>query len=244
MEKFIPDPFFNHRIRVRQPETGYRFSMDPFLLCFHIRPRPGDRILDIGCGCAIMPLLLGFRYRDAHILGVEIQEELAGFARSNVEDNGLENRIRILHRDIRSVDLTELDGPLDIIVSNPPYKKKDTGRLNPDPGRALARHEITLSLPVLYSTARRLLKPGGRITIVFPAQRLPEIFTAMSDSGFAPEWLRFIHIRKNEPARLVLASAIKKKRGTFFVRPPLVVTRESGEPTQEYLRMFAARDVV
>lgn len=218
--------------------------MDPLILAAHIMPGPGDKILDIGCGCGIMPLILGLRHRDVRIVGIEIQEELAGFARRNMEENKLKERVRVLHRDLSLLDLEEIQGPSDWIISNPPFKKKDTGRLNPDPQKALARHEIKLDLDSLFSNGKRLLKPRGIITIIFPAQRVADIFSAMAGHGFQPDWLRFIHIRRTEPAKLVLASGIKNGNGPCIVRPPFIINHESGSPTQEYSLIFSGKDEV
>ncbi|MCK5695850.1 MAG: methyltransferase [Desulfobacula sp.] len=125
MAKFSPDPFLGHEIKVSQPENGYRFSMDPFILAGHVQPIGVEKIVDIGCGCAIIPLILAFRYPDTSIIGVEIQKELSWFARQNIIANNLENTIRIIHKDIKNIQVSDINGKADIIISNPPYIKKN-----------------------------------------------------------------------------------------------------------------------
>jgi tRNA1Val (adenine37-N6)-methyltransferase len=226
-------------LTIFQPKTGYRFSLDPLILAAHIHPDPGNRIMDMGCGCGIISLILGARHRDVQITGVEIQEELAFLAQKNAVQNGLESRIHILHQDIRRLSETKTAPPADIIVSNPPYKKKATGRLNPDPGKALARHEITLDIAALVNKAALFIKPGGQLCLIFPAPRLEELVLCLTSAGFHPHWIRFVHFRPAAPAERVLVSAVKTGNAPLTVRPPLYLYHKNGNPTADHLRLLA-----
>ncbi len=170
--------------------------MDPVILAAQVTPFKDCKIIDIGCGCGIIPLILGYRCKDVHIIGVEIQPDLAGFARKNIIENQMSDRIQILNKDIRTTTPHDVHGPADIIISNPPYKKKGTGRQNPDIQKAIARHEIKLELPQFFSSAHRLLKPRGQILFIFPADRLTDIVLGLQLLDFQLDWIQFIHTKK------------------------------------------------
>ncbi len=213
--------------------------MDSLILAAHIQPDPGDRIIDAGCGCGILSLILGARHKEVHILGVEIQQTLALLARKNAARNRLDHRVRILHRDIMSLTLDDISTPADIIISNPPYKKKATGRVNPDAGKALARHEITLDITTLSRKASFLLQPEGQFCLIFPAPRLEELLFCLESSGFRPLWIRFVHFRSTETAGRVLVNAGKIPGKSCTIRPPLYLYNPDGTPTADHLRLLA-----
>ncbi|WP_304511758.1 tRNA1(Val) (adenine(37)-N6)-methyltransferase [Desulfobacula sp.] len=243
MEKFSPDPFFNHEIKVSQPETGYRFSMDPFILAAHIQPAGIEKIVDIGCGCAIMPLILALRWPGLNIIGVEIQKELSGFARQNIIDNRLESTIRIIHEDINNIRVSDINGPAGIIISNPPYIKKDSGRLNPDSQKAIARHEITLDIDMLFYCSNRLLQTRGRLYVIFPADRLPDLVLTMERYKYTPDFIRFVHIKKNSAAKRVILcamknSAVKNSDKPCVIHPPFYIYASENRFSHEYVSMF------
>lgn len=238
METYTADTLFDPPLTIFQPRTGYRFSLDSLILAAHIHPNPMDRIFDLGCGCGIVSLILGARHKDIQITGIEIQKELAWLARKNAAQNGMESRFRILHQDIRKVSLTEMPQPADIIVSNPPYKKKASGRLNPDRGKAIARHEITLDMATLTDRAAHLVKPGGQFILILPAPRLDELVLCLTSAGFAPHWIRMIHFRPAAPAERVLVSAVKSNEISCTTRPPLHLCNPDRSPTEDYLRLL------
>ena len=192
----------------------------------------------MGCGCGIISLILGARHLDVQITGVEIQKELAFAARKNVVQNHLDNRIRIYHQDIRHLSVTEILQPADIIVSNPPYKKKASGRLNPDTGKAVARHEITLDIAALVNKAALFVKPGGQLCLIFPAPRLEELRLCLTSAGFHPQWIRFVHFKPTAPAGRVLVNAVKSDNVSCTIRPPLHLFNPDHTPTEDHLRLL------
>lgn len=213
--------------------------MDPVILAAQVvTPFPNCNIIDFGCGCGIIPLLLGYRFTDVRITGIEIQSQLANFAMENIAANKMSDRIKILNQDIQVTTPLETNGLADIIVSNPPYIKKNTGRLNPNIQKAIARHEIKLELSQLISNAHRLLKPRGQILFIFPADRFPEIVQAMAPLDFQLDWVRFIHTKKKNSAKLMVVSGLKEGHGRCIVRPPLYIYDTDNNPTNEYAAMF------
>ncbi|MDY0222169.1 MAG: methyltransferase [Desulfobacterium sp.] len=195
-------------LKVLQPETGYRFSIDPILLAGHTDPSPNDRIADLGTGCGIIPLIISQGHPGTHITGVEVQASLAAIARKNVEENRLTSRVSILLKDVRELMPADLGGRVDLVVTNPPYIKQGCGRINPDSQRAIARHEVMLTLDQLLAAATRILTPHGRFMIIFPMERLHEVVDKTKRHTLGPSTIRFIHTKKNKPAELFILTAV------------------------------------
>jgi len=238
MQAITSDTFFDGQLQVRQFRNGYRFSIDAVILADHIHPRPGDTILDLGAGCGIISLILAYRYTESTAIGVEIQPELADLARVNARINGMEARIRILCEDMKGLDPARLPGPVDWVVTNPPYRKTDTGRLNPHPQRAVARHEIKVALPDVIAAAERVLKTGGKFATVHTAERMAEVLYLMQSSGIEPKFCRMIHSGSTINAKLVLIEGVKGGHPGMVVPPPLFMYRENGDYTAEIEKML------
>ncbi len=221
MQSFITE-FFN-TVTINQPQEGYRFSIDPFLLCSEIPHLTNQAILDIGCGSGIIPLILKFKNPNIKIYGVEIQKELAGFAKKNVSANSLDQSIKIIHKDIKEIYPQDLDKKIDIIVSNPPYIKENTGRLNPDKQKAIARHELKLNIKDLIRSCKRLLSPNGMVYIIFPAKRISELLAKMNENDIKPSKIKFIHTKKGKKAQFVIVSAINNGAAFPVIAQPLNV---------------------
>ncbi len=248
MDDLTTDAFFNGRVTVFQGRLGYRFSIDAVLLAAHADPRPEDTVVDLGTGCGIIPLLMAFRHPGMRVSGVEIQRKLAEIATLNVRENDMTDRVRILHADIRDLSPTAVSGPVDLVVTNPPFRKTRSGRINPDPEKARARHEVTITLPEVMAAARRLLRTGGRLVTVYPADRGAEVLVGMDRAGIAPKFLRTVHSRDGSEARLVLAAGVKGGQpGGLRIGPPLTVYGDDGSYTDEVQSMFdgkGARDLI
>ena len=239
MEEMTSDTFFQGRIRIKQHRNGYRFSIDAVLLAAHAGLKTGETALDLGTGCGIIPLLLGCRIPDAVIYGIEIQKDLAEMAESNVRENAMEERIHILSGDMKTLRPEMISGHADLVVSNPPYRKIGSGRMNPQSQRAVARHEICATLGDVIQSAQRMLKVSGRFVTIYPAERLAELFAQMHTSGLEPKHLRAVYSGWNTGAKLVIVEGVKRGRPGMKISPPLVIYREDGSYTEEVSRMFS-----
>lgn len=252
MTETTEDTFFEGRIRVRQHRDGYRFSIDAIILAQHAagagpvpegggapnrNPRP-RHVLDLGTGCGIIPLILAIKRPRDRITGVEVQEELARLARDNARENGMADRIAVLHRDLKDVTPDEIGGTVDLVVSNPPYRAPGSGRMNRLGQRAVARHEILAALPDVVGAASRMLGISGRFAVIFPAERLPALLSEMRAARIEPKFLRMVHSRRETWARLALVEGIKGGRPGLAVAPALVIYREDGGYTDEAAGMF------
>jgi tRNA1Val (adenine37-N6)-methyltransferase len=227
------DTFFNGKVALCQTLKGYRFSIDAVLLAAVVHPKPGEVVLDLGTGCGVVPIILAFRYPGVRCIGIELQPSLARLAEQNVTANHMQDQIRILHQDMRSIKQDAIEGPVDWIVSNPPYRPTGCGRMNPDTERAVARHEIHLCLNELMQVCRKVLKTGGRFAVIYPVERLVDLLDEMRSSGIEPKWMQSVHSHKDEAAKLVLVQGMMRSNPGLKVSPPLVIYDDHGRYTRE-----------
>jgi len=238
MDSFTTDTFFNGQVKVKQSRRGYRFSIDAVLLAYHTRPRPGESVLDLGTGCGIIPLLLLFRHPAIRIYAVEIQHQLAELAADNARDNGLQDRMAIIEGDLASLGAERFPSPIDIIVSNPPYRRPNSGRINPDGQRAVARHEIKTTLGDVVHTAKRILRVGGRFITIYTADRLTDMLFLMRENRIEPKYMRMIHSSDKTEAKLFLVEGVHDGRPGMKIDSPVVLYADVGEYTDDVKRMF------
>lgn len=236
LEKFTADLYQPRKIL--QPENGYRYAIDPFILAAQIYFKNARNAVDIGCGCGILPILLADQYPELKIVGVEIQEELAHYARKNVRENNHENRITIITEDIHTYSQKCSFKKNDLVVANPPYKKRGTGRLNPDSGKAIARHEIMLDLPGVIKSAHHLLSTSGHLYIIYPADRLPDIICTAHRFRMGLCFLRFIHTRPDQEAIRVVACLGKTAGTQCRILQPFFIYDLSNKHTDAYFSLF------
>ena len=237
-DRFTQDTFFNGKVTVKQEKLGYRFSIDAVILAHRVRPKPGERIVDLGTGCGIVPLIVGFRHPEVQMFGIEIQKELADIADVNVRENGMEKKIRILCRDIRTIKTAMFKEPVDIVVSNPPFHKAASGRINPNRQRAVARHEIRITLLDVVKAAGDILKRAGLFVLVYTSERLPELVQHMRSCRIEPKNVRFIHSREKSESKIMMMEGVKQGKPGLTVGPPIVIYNEDGTYTEEIEAMF------
>ncbi|MFQ5483831.1 MAG: tRNA1(Val) (adenine(37)-N6)-methyltransferase [Desulfobacterales bacterium] len=238
MGSVTTDTFFNGRVRVSQNQSGYRFSIDAVLLAYHVKPRPNDKVVDLGTGCGIIPVILAHRHPDITLYGVEVQKTLADIAVLNARENRMSDRITIIEKDLKIMEPKMVSGQVDIVISNPPYRRVRSGRINPDPQRALARHEISATLSDIVQAARRMLRSSGRLVMIFPAERITDIIFQMRSSSIEPKYLSMVHSKIDMGAKLVLIEGRKGGRPGMKVAPPLTIYRQDGTYTDAVLNMF------
>ena len=238
MNQFSPDTFFNGHISVKQDKQGYRFSIDAVLLADFSEIRPDRTVVDLGTGCGILPLILAYRNPEARFRGIEIQPALADIARENVIENGLEHRIEIVCADMKTVAAGSFPTPVDIVISNPPYRKADSGRINPNHQRAVARHEIKIKLEELLEVTRSVLRPFGKFFTIYPSDRTIDLISGMRANGIEPKRIRTVHSVQGGEARLVLVEGAKGGRPGLKLLSPLIIYKDRDNYTDEVEAMF------
>ena len=213
------DTFLNGKLRIIQSQRGYRFSVDALLLAEFVSIKDEDLVIDLGAGSGIISLFLATKRKVGFTVGIELQKELASQAQRNVALNELERKIAIIQGDLRHLPLTR--GLADVVVCNPPYGQQRSGRINPDETKAIARHEIAASLDAILAAAKALLKRGGRFTMIYPANRLTEVFTKMRTEGLEPKRLQIIFPDSASYAKLALIEGRLQGRSGLKILPPI-----------------------
>jgi len=214
------DDFMNGSLRLIQSRTGYRFSIDAILLSEFVTIKKGDVVVDLGSGCGIIPLMLLLKKPVRHAYGLEIQWGLAYQTARNAALNNFSRRLSVIMGDIRNPPLSALCA--DVVVCNPPYRRKESGRINPDRQRAIARHEILASLDDILITTKRILRPKGRLAMIYPVERLTDLMTKLRSFDMEPKRLRIIYPGMGSEAKLALIEASLGGNAGLKVLPPLV----------------------
>lgn len=215
----ILDTFVNGRLKVIQPDRGYRFSVDALLLAEFASIKSTDLVIDLGAGCGIISLLIAINRKAKFIFGLEIQKDLASQAKRNVTLNNLDGKIHIIRGDLR--DLPIKPGSAGIVICNPPYRKGKSGRVNPDLSKAIARHEISANLHDILMAGKIILQPGGKLALIYPANRLPEIFSTMTSVGLEPKRLQIIFPDNKSNAKLAMIEGSLHGNPGLHILPPL-----------------------
>lgn len=204
------------------------FGMDAVLLSGFLHVKPGARVLDLGTGTGIIPILTEAKTKAAHLTGLEIQEESADMAARSVAVNGLSEKITICVGDIKEAGRLFGAASFDAVTTNPPYMIAEHGLKNPDAPKAIARHEVLCTLEDVVREAAYVLKTGGSFFMVHRPFRLAEIVRVLSSYGLELKRMRMVHPYIDREPNMVLLEATKGGRPRVKVEPPLVVFKEPG----------------
>jgi len=225
-------------LKLIQSRTWVPFAIDSILLCHFARLHPRERLLDLGTGTGVIPLLLSALHPTAALHGLELQPELADMARRSVAFNGLAERVQIRDGDWRQVTAIYGARAFTAVTLNPPYRRPGTGRLSPVPQRARARHALDGTLADALVAAAACLRDRGRLFLVFPAERLAELLSELRGLRLEPKRLRPVYSAPGREARLVLVEAHKDGRPGLHLEPPLVIYAGDGTYSVEVAQYF------
>ncbi len=225
-------------LRVIQRADAFRFGTDAVLLADFAAPRRHDRVCDLGTGTGIIPLLLYARENTISADAVEIQPDMADMAARSMAMNGLNEKIRVLSGDLRSIRTLLPHARYDLVTCNPPYGKAGGTLLNPDASKRLARHEESCAIEDVACAAAWLLQNGGRLCCVFPAARMIELSDAMRKYRMAPKRIRMVHSRVEKAAHLCLMEGMLDARPGLIIEPSLVIYDENNAYTPELRRIY------
>jgi len=232
------DALFNGKLTVVQEKDGYRFSVDALLLAGLTRVRPEDRVVDLGTGCGVVLLVMAYGQPGREFVGLEIQAELAELATRNVAANGLSDRVRIEHLDFRQSAERFPPGSFDLVVSNPPYRRLASGRINLHVQRAQARHELLGSVADVLAAGGYLLRHGGRLAVVYPAARLGHLLVEVHRNGFGPKELTVVHSKPGSPGCLLHLECRKGGGEQMRINPPLYIYDDRGAYSENMVKMM------
>jgi tRNA1Val (adenine37-N6)-methyltransferase len=233
------DVLFDGKLSLFQSRTGYRFSLDALLLANFVTIKRQEKIVDLGTGNGVIPLVLATLHRSAILTGVELQPAMIERARRNVQLNGLERRIQILSGDVRAGERLAAEASFDVAVCNPPYRKPSSGRISPNDERQVARHETQSELGDFLRAGAFLLRAKGRMAIVYSAVRSVDLLSAMREARIEPKRMRTVHSFAGVEASLVLVEGVKGGRSGVEVLAPLTIYLRGKEYTKEVAAMIA-----
>lgn len=203
----LDDLQLNNMYIIQDP-NGYCFTSDAVLLANNTHIKKGERVCDLGTGSGIIPILLAVKTELNEVVGLELIERQVDMATRSVELNGLTDKVKIVHGDIKEGDKIFGCGSFDVVTSNPPYGKLGRGAIKEDEWKARSMYEVTITLEEVIKTASKLVKYGGRVNIIIKADRLSETLCLMTKYGVEPK--KVINVfRKGNLADTVIVEGLR-----------------------------------
>lgn len=221
-----------------QGQKSFRYGIDAVLLSGYAKVKPGERVLDLGTGTGILPILLAAKTPGRSFTGLEIQKESADMAGRSVALNHLNDRISIVQGDIREAVSIFGAASFDVVVSNPPYMIGRHGLTNPDPAVAIARHEILCSFRDIAKQTSRILTDRGRFYLIHRPFRLAEIMCTLKEYRLEPKRMRLVYPFADKEPNMVLLEACKNGNPRIRVEKPLIVYERPGVYTREIREIY------
>lgn len=232
------DELHRNQYKIIQNTNKFCFGMDAVLLSGFAKVLPGEKVLDLGTGTGIIPILLEAKTKGEHFTGLEIQEESADMARRSVAMNNLEDKVDIVIGDIKEASAIFGLASFDVITSNPPYMNHNHGIVNPGEAKAIARHEILCSLEDVIREASKALKSNGRFYLVHRPFRLVEIITTLTAYKLEPKRMKLVYPYVDKEPNMVLIECIKGAKSMIKVEAPLIVYKEPNVYTNEIYDIY------
>lgn len=227
--------------------NGYMLIQDPKRFCFGVdavllsgfaTAKKGDKVLDLGTGTGVIPILMSAKTKAEHFSALEIQPESAEMAKRSVMLNDLQDKIDIIEGDIKKAAEIFKPSSFDVITTNPPYMNFEGGLKNSYDPKTIARHEVLCSLDDVAFAAQRLLKFGGKFFMVHRPHRLTDIMCVLREHKLEPKRIRFVQPYADREPNMVLVEAVRSGRPMIKVMPTLVIYNSDGTYTQETLDIY------
>lgn len=215
--------------QIIQNPGRFCFGMDAVLLTGFAHAGKEDRLLDLGTGTGIIPILMEAKYGCAHLTGLEIQPESADMAARSVMLNNLSHKIDIVTGDIKEADSYFPSASFDCITCNPPYMIGKHGIANPDEPKAIARHELLCTFEDVARQTAKLIKPDGHFFLVHRPFRLAEIMTTLVRYKLEPKRMQLVYPYVDREPNMVLLEAVRGGKSRMTVEKPLIVFKAPGE---------------
>ncbi len=227
--------------------NGYMLIQDPKRFCFGVdavllsgfaTAKKGDKVLDLGTGTGVIPILMSAKTKAEHFSALEIQPESAEMAKRSVMLNDLQDKIDIIEGDIKKAAEIFKPSSFDVITTNPPYMNFEGGLKNSYDPKTIARHEVLCSLDDVAFAAQRLLKFGGKFFMVHRPHRLTDIMCVLREHKLEPKRIRFVQPYADREPNMVLVEAVRSGKPMIKVMPTLVIYNSDGTYTQETLDIY------
>lgn len=224
---------------IQNPDV-FCFGMDAVLLADFAKSKPGGRAIDLGTGSGIIPTLMAGRDKCKSYVGLEIQDYSYDMAKRSVEYNGLQDKLQIIHGDIKNIKELFSGASFEVVTSNPPYIDGNHGLENPTDAKNIARHEILVTLEDVVSAAAYLLVEGGSFSMVHKPFRLAEIIRVLSKYRLEVKRLCMVQPYIDKEPNMVLIEATKGGKPMVKVDPSLIVYNKDGTYTEELLKRYGS----
>ena len=235
----IIDDLELNNLKIIQNNNGFKFGIDSILLSdFAKKIKKDSIVLDIGTGTGIISILLSAKTEANKIIGIEIQREVADMAKRSVILNKLENKIEIINDDINNIEKYFENNYFDVIVTNPPYQKNNTGLKSENEKNLISRNEIKCTLEDIIKKYFKILKDKGEFYMVHRPERLVDIMYLMRKNKIEPKELRFVYPKISDKPNLILIKGIKNAKQFLKVEKPLIIYNEEGIYTKEVLSIY------
>ena len=226
-------------LKLIQNKQGFCFGVDSVLLSdFAKGIKKNSTVVDVGTGTGIIGMLLCKKTELKKIYGIEIQKEVADMARRSIELNNLEEKFEIINCNINDIFEHLQANSIDSVVTNPPYKKINTGVKNEDEKQMISRHEVKCTLEDIIEKSSKLLKDRGEFFMVHRAERLVDIMCVLRKYRLEPKIVRFVHPKPNDKPNLILVKAVKYANEYLKIDKPLVIYDEDGNYNKEILQIY------
>ena len=226
-------------LKIIQNKDSFCFGIDSVLLSdFAKNIKNNSLVLDLGTGTGIIPILLCGKTDLKKVIGVEVQEKIAEMAKRSIKLNNLEARFQVMNENILNLNKIYKKQTFDVVVTNPPYKKKNSGIINENKEKLISRHEIEADLADFIKVSKDLLKDKGEFYMVHRPERLVDILSIMRKEKLEPKVLRMVYSNKNKEPKLVLIKGIKNAKPFLKVEKNLYIYDENGNYTDEILEIY------
>ncbi len=222
--------------KIIQNKEKFSYGMDAILLSSFAKAK--GVVVDLGTGTGIIPLRIYNDKKVDIIYGVEIQKEVANMAKRSVELNKLEDKIKILHMDLKELPNSFKKASVDVITTNPPYMKAGGALLNPEENFAISRHEITCTLEDIIKVSQYLLKPLGKFYMVHRQNRLVDIMYNLRKYNIEPKYVRFVQAKINDRPNIVLIEGVKNVKPDLKFHKTLIVYNDDNTYTDEIYEIY------
>ena len=226
-------------LKIIQNKEGFCFGIDSVLLSDFVKNiKNNSLVLDLGTGTGIIPILLCGKTNLKKVIGVEVQEKIAEMAKRSIKLNNLEARFQVINENILNLKNIYQNQTFDVVVTNPPYKKKNSGIINENKEKLISRHEIEADLADFIKVSKDLLKDKGEFYMIHRPERLVDILSIMRKEKLEPKVLRMVYSNKNKEPKLVLIKGIKNAKPFLKVEKNLYIYDENGNYTDEILEIY------